>query len=551
MIDIHADIHNKLALLRESYTQQLPHKYGQIAQAWRSAQDTPGDVENLATMHRMAHSLTGSGATFGFDEVSTTARILEKQLKALLGTQPIAVSRVRDQVDNALQALQLAIQAANSSAPTKAPAAIPAPAQMSPVVVGDERIVFIIEDDAKFAEEVVLQLRHYGYTARVFPQIAGVEEALAQTTPVALIVDLLLPDGNSAVAFAAARVVQTWQVPLIFVSSRADFFSRLQAVRAGGSAYFTKPLDIGTLMDSLDTLTNIRPAEDFRVLVVDDTESVAKYHASILEQAGMQVMICTDPTGIMQPLVELNPDLILMDVYMSDCSGFEIATVLRQQEVYLSTPIVFLSSETDITQQLTALGLGADDYLTKPIDPQRLVAVVRARVQRARTMRGFIERDGLTGLLNHANIKDVLEREMALSTRNGTSLAFIIIDLDRFKTVNDTYGHQAGDRVLKSLARFLQQRLRETDYVGRYGGEEFALILPDTDGETARIVLEKLRIAFSELLLHAGAQSFKCTFSGGISVYRKAQTLAALIKAADQALYEAKNAGRNRSILAQ
>ncbi len=222
--------------------------------------------------------------------------------------------------------------------------------------------------------------------------------------------------------------------------------------------------------------------------------------------------------------------------------------MLRQQEIYLGTPIVFLSSETDLSQQLTALGLGADDYLTKPIDPQRLISVVSARVQRARRMRALIAHDGLTGLLNHTSIKDALAREIAQSMRHKTPLAFVILDLDRFKSVNDVYGHQVGDRVLKSLARLLQQHLRKTDYAGRYGGEEFAIILPHTDGATAQVVLDKLRRAFGELVQHAGEMSFSSTFSGGISVYSEGQSLAEFIKAADLALYQAKDAGRNRIV---
>ncbi len=550
MPDASSDIQAKLALLRASYVAQLPQKLEQITQSWQLLQSRPDGHETLVVLHRIAHSLTGSGATFGFDDISAAARLLERQLKELLEAGPASMPKILGPVGNAMQLLQRAMQNAGS---------IPLPGASAPAVLQvmaklprpeAERRVFIAEADRSFSADVALQLRHYGYTVQVFSRIADVEAAIALSAPVAVIVDLLLPDTDGAGACAAMHRAQTWRVPLIFISSNMDFESRLRAVRAGGVAYFAKPLDIAALIDRLDVLAEVRPAEEYRVLVVDDSEPVAKYHASLLEQAGMQVDICTDPAGIMQPLVELNPDLILMDVYMPGCSGFEIAAVLRQQDIYLGTPIVFLSSETDTSKHMTALGLGADDFLTKPIDPQRLVSIVSARVQRARMMRTLISHDSLTGLLNHASIKDALEREIAQSLRNHTALAFVLLDLDRFKSVNDTYGHQAGDRVLKSLARFLQLHLRKTDYAGRYGGEEFAMILPHTDAAAALALLDKLRSVFSEVVQHAGNASFTCTFSGGVAVYGEGQSLAGLIKAADLALYAAKAQGRNRIVLA-
>jgi CheY-like chemotaxis protein len=155
---------------------------------------------------------------------------------------------------------------------------------------------------------------------------------------------------------------------------------------------------------------------------------------------------------------------------MVACDGFELATVIRQQEEFVGISIVFLSAESNIGRQLFALRLGGDDFLIKPIEPDHLVSVVTSRVERSRVLRSFMVRDSLTGLLNHTAIKEQLEIQLARTRRLNGKLSFAMLDIDHFKTVNDTYGHSVGDRVLKSLSRLLQQRLRETDIVGRAGG---------------------------------------------------------------------------------
>src|SRR6185503_1923102 len=133
-----------------------------------------------------------------------------------------------------------------------------------------------------------------------------------------------------------------------------------------------------------------------------------------------------------------------------------------------------------------------DDFLTKPIGEDRLVASLTARAQRARVLRSFMVRDSLTGVLNHSRLKAQLQIEVARSRRQGRRLAYAMIDIDHFKEVNDRHGHPAGDRVILSLSRLLQNRLRKTDIIGRYGGDEFAVILPDADGPTAVKVLAEI-----------------------------------------------------------
>jgi diguanylate cyclase (GGDEF)-like protein len=214
-------------------------------------------------------------------------------------------------------------------------------------------------------------------------------------------------------------------------------------------------------------------------------------------------------------------------------------------------PVVFLSGENDREKQLAALQVGADDFLTKPIAPGHLVAAVSSRAERARTLRRLLMRDSLTGLLNHTTTKERLDGEVARAMRQGTPLAFAFLDLDHFKSINDTYGHPVGDGVIRNMARLLQGRLRRSDLIGRYGGEEFAVILPDTPVGDAARVMEDLRTRFAAIEQHAGTGGgiFYATFSCGVAGVPPSLSAAALTETADQALYRAKQAGRNRVIV--
>jgi len=171
-------------------------------------------------------------------------------------------------------------------------------------------------------------------------------------------------------------------------------------------------------------------------------------------------------------------------------------------------------------------------------------------VIRYRALRALMVRDSLTGLLNHTNYKERLRAEVARAKRQNKLLSVAIIDIDHFKKVNDTYGHPAGDRVIKNLSRLLKQRLRGADVIGRYGGEEFALALPDTPIGVALGVINDLRESFAAIEQHAGKATFQNTFSAGVAEcspqHPALMDTEALIKAADEALYVSKHGGRNR-----
>ncbi len=195
------------------------------------------------------------------------------------------------------------------------------------------------------------------------------------------------------------------------------------------------------------------------------------------------------------------------------------------------------------------MSLAGDDFLVKPIDPLQLISAVTLRVRRARLLNSFMVRDELTGLFNHTSIREQLAREVVRSARLNTPLSFAMIDIDFFKKINDSYGHAAGDRVIKSLARLLKQRLRGTDIFGRYGGEEFAVIVTDTDASAAAKVLDEIRSVFSRLIHVSDSREFSVTFSCGVADVKDYPDAISISEAADKALYQAKKKGRNQVVI--
>lgn len=287
--------------------------------------------------------------------------------------------------------------------------------------------------------------------------------------------------------------------------------------------------------------------EPYRVMVIDDVVDLAHHYALVLRQAGMLTEVMTDTDNIFQKLENFKPELILLDYYFPNITGMEIAKVLRQHPAHFGIPIVYISTETDPEVQLQILREG-DDFLQKPIIDNHLVSKITSRVERARVLSKMMYYDGLTALLNQVTLKQRLGNELSRCQRQNSVLTYAMIDLDHFKSVNDRYGHVAGDQVLKALAQLLISRLRSTDSVGRYGGEEFAIIMPDTTLEDAYNIVDVLRNEFSELVFQQEDQEFTVSFSAGIACSSNIKDQHRLIETADEALYQAKNKGRNKII---
>ena len=270
-----------------------------------------------------------------------------------------------------------------------------------------------------------------------------------------------------------------------------------------------------------------------------------------LRPEGLTVMSEMDgERGIERALAE-EPDLILLDVGLPDLDGFEVCRQLKEQPQTRDIPIIVLTGTTDTDSKVRGLDLGTVDYVTKPFDQVELCARVRAAL-RTKRPQDILEQQsflcGLTGLWNRAYLDQRLESELNMAVRYGRALCLVMVDVDRFKRVNDTHGHLFGDMVLQGVSDALRAFARRSDIVARYGGEEFGILLTGTDLEAGLCVAERLRSSVENRHFEAHGEVIHVTASLDLACTRELGddiTPSSLIEAADRAMYAAKDAGRN------
>lgn len=533
--------------LRTKYREHLPAELSQIRGYWKQWQKTGWDRSILETLQGRVHKLAGSGGTFGFSSISDAAKKLDAYLQDLLDqskTPPLDIlsagGQLLDDLDEALSSYDR-------------PSGLFRAISNATLETGEtfesrgDATIFLVDDDEFQAQAISEQLGHFGYHPVVFNQPEDALAEIEHRNPAAIIMDISFPTGPLAgtAAISHQQEKEGSSPPVIFMSARGDMMARLRAHRANAVSYLTKPVEVRELVEQLDNLTGQAKSEPYRVLIVEDQETLAEYYGLLLRRAGMETRTIEDPLRVLDILIEFKPDLIVLDYHLPGCNGVELAAVLHQHRAYMSLPIVFLTTERDPMVRKLAMSLGTEDFLLKPVKPDRLISTVSRRAKRARSLASLISGDGLTGLLNHSHLNTQLEHEILRARRYGDPVSFAMLDLDHFKSVNDTYGHAEGDRVLKSLARLLKQRVRRSDIVGRYGGEEFGIIFTNTDVDIATKVVEEIKVNWSRVR-HACDGSVYClTLSGGVAGFPSYPSATELLEAADSALYEAKNSGRN------
>lgn len=245
-------------------------------------------------------------------------------------------------------------------------------------------LVYVFCSDENEGVHLAASLARHNHEVVSFNDLEEFRSAILVRAPHIVVLDIDSADGQRAKQVFALRVVTTF--PVIYVSKDDSFAPRLDAVREGAEGYFIKPLDIEALSARLDEKISKGDVLGYRILVVDDDEMLATYYEAVLGSAGMHVHMITSPVEILDALKKFKPELILTDLNMPECNGIEMAKIIRQNDRYLNVPIVFLSSVMEEKTQLTAIETGADDFLTKPIDPEKLISSIVNRAERYRNL---------------------------------------------------------------------------------------------------------------------------------------------------------------------
>jgi two-component system cell cycle response regulator len=311
-----------------------------------------------------------------------------------------------------------------------------------------------------------------------------------------------------------------------------------------------------------------RTAGKTRILLVEHKSPQASVMKNLLESCDHEVIVADDGGAIVSIVETHNPDVIILDCLLPGLDSAQVCRCLKQNRDTSGIPIILLTDKNSTTDKVAVLTAGADDYILKPCDDDELSALICARLrtksgwdelkQKTHQLQEMLTRvetlaqlDSLTGLYNRRRFEMLIGTEFKRAVRHELPLSCLVLDIDHFKTVNDTHGHQAGDQVLREMVRVIQQNIREIDTPARWGGEEFIILSPNTPKENALTVGERIRRAVANNGF-SGVHHRQITVSIGIAGIPDPamKTMEQLIHAADLSMYEAKKGGRNRVVVA-
>ncbi len=404
-----------------------------------------------------------------------------------------------------------------------------------------------------------------------------------------VLLDVMMPDMDG---FEVCRRLKTnpatHHIPVVMVTALDQPSDRVRGLDAGADDFLTKPIPDMALIARVRSLSRLKMVTDElrmraltsrdigiespereavadtgrggRILIVDDRAASHERIASVLAKEHT-VEVETDPSEALFRAAEGNYDLLIVSLDLTNFDALRLCSQVRSLDRTRNIPILAVTEPDNSARMLRGLEIGVNDYLMRPIDKNELLARARSQVRKRRyaeRLRDNVQMsiemaitDGLTGLFNRRYMESHLGTLIEQAIARGKPLTALVIDIDYFKSINDTHGHDAGDDVLREFALRIKRSIRGIDLACRCGGEEFVVVMPETDMAVAAMVAERLRrrIAADPFVIQQGAGSVPVTISIGIAALRgRDDTAAALIKRADQALYRAKRDGRNRVV---
>jgi len=367
----------KFSKLREQFVEQLPDKLESLNKLWKAVNDESWSLSSLNKFRLALHSLIGTAGTFNYTEISTSARKAETIVKELSIQKSTPNQAVKKEIEQAFFTLcneMLVKPDSILSNPVK-----------TNVISRSNNKILVVDDDADAAHIIKDHLELHGFIVKVLLHPAQIMDVAKQFKPSLILMDMVFEEGHLAGA-AAVEVLRDNNIstPVIFVSVNDDMASRLNAIRTGAYSYITKPIDFNLLISNIKMACDIKPDSPYRVLIIDDDPDILQLHGAALISDGMSVQTLLDPMQTLDEIKSFKPELILLDMYMPECSGLEVAMTIRQNSEFDNIPIVFLSSEQDISIRMMTIKSGSDDFISKPVNIDYLKRAVQARIERSR-----------------------------------------------------------------------------------------------------------------------------------------------------------------------
>jgi diguanylate cyclase (GGDEF)-like protein len=501
--------------------------YG-LAGAARSLESATAEESLRLHAADEAHRLAGLGGLVGLPRVSELAREMQQLLTASRDA-PTTAAAFRELADALVREIER----------RRAPAV--AAHALSP-----RPVILIANTGPTRAAAIATAVDVRGLRSKVVRTLSAARDAARRVGPAVVIVGMAdAPSEELTQLLADLRLLEPAPVVLAALGS-AGTAERLAAVRAGAHGVLDDSLSVAQIAEAVVVHVPAPGWARGKVLVVDDDDEILESVRHVLENAGLQVATLTDPERFWEVLVEAAPDLVILDIAMPGVDGLEVCTLVRADPRWRSLPVLFLSVADDAESIRRVFEVGGDDFVGKPFVGPELLARVTSRLERMRLQRLLVDTDPLTGLGNRRRLATDFVRLREQSDRHGRPLSLVVVDVDRFKQVNDMLGHEVGDSVLQRLAGHLLTSFREGDIIARIGGDEFIVCLGGIPGEVAvaRVSSVLARFRDAGVPLEDGTSILVGASCGGAEYPRDGDDFETLYRRADRALLEAKRAAR-------
>ncbi len=514
------------------------------------------DIKDISEVKNDVHKLAGSAGSFGFLKISNILKKLDIYLTNFISDNENDKELDFNYIEKTFDKIRKNLSPKLSNKGNKTISASGLVSSSSDWFFKkfpedwDKKIVILDYRDRKYLSDLKERLSYFGYEIEFFSDIdAGIEKISNEDIHIIILdTDLVLERIDIGPWLKNIKEKRN-SFKIFYTSANNNFKTRLFSLRNSGDAFFENPIDVTRLVNKIEYFADSRRTKPDHILIVDDDIDTLSYYAQLFQKRGMVTSVTTVPASVFNLIVESAPDLIFIDMLMPGCNGIELTAMIRQYDEFLPIPIIIYSAFDRPVAIDLELSFSGYEFISKFTDDETIISTAINRIDRSRNLRYYMERDSLTGLLNHSNINDSFQREFVRAKRTNLPLSYAMIDIDNFKSVNDTYGHFVGDTVLKSLAYMLMERLRVTDIVGRYGGEEFVVIMGNTNVQSAKRVIDEIRENFSKVTHNAFGREFNVTFSCGIAGFPDVTVAKTISDGADKALYIAKKDGKNKVVI--